>query len=113
MVIPVDAIPKTDWERAEKGLPPVPKKVIKKPEPEMPDVPNHLKVTDIKITPGLKLLSKRMETVKNADGVSFTGFRVQFEVEVGVTTEGWLADGDYYRLKPHFAPNTDEAILLI
>jgi len=117
MSIMQEAMSREDWDRSEKGLPPVPKQKINKPEPERPRVENEIKFNDIPINDFVELEYARRKTVKNIQGVSFIGYEVSMVLgplkrkpgrpkesekddiqgEPKILT-GWMREGDFLSL---------------
>jgi len=111
MTILNEAVLREDWERAQKGLPPLPKKKVVRPEPEFPEIQNRILFENVELTPGLKLLVKQRDNLKNSEGVILTGFKVAIEIEPGKVQQGWLGDGDLNKLRPFLRDSTDPRIL--
>ncbi len=123
MPIMQEAIPLEDFNRMQKGLPPLKKKVIKKPEPEKPDIKNEIKFEDIPVDSFVELEYAKRNTLMNKDGVCFIGFDVSIRLgaqavlkrkpgrppkikepvsdEPGVL-RGWMDEGNFFTLMRHF-----------
>jgi len=76
MPLMAEAMTKENFERIEKGLPPLKPKRIVKPEPKRTDVNNEIKFDYIPIDDFLELEYAKRNTVKNEDGMRFIGFDV-------------------------------------
>jgi len=116
MLIMQEAMGKEDWERAEKGLPIIPKMKIKRPEPERPKIENEIKFDDIPINDFVELEYARRKTIKNSEGARFIGYEVSmvlgFKRKQGrpkesekeqisgepKTLSGWMGEGDFLSL---------------
>ncbi|MBM4322978.1 MAG: hypothetical protein FJ115_05390 [Deltaproteobacteria bacterium] len=110
-MIPIDAVTKQNWQRMERGLPPVSEKKTPRKEPTPPKIDNQIRFEDVELTSGLKLLSKAGDHRRNSEGVLFTGYRVCIEIEPKRTLTGWIGDGDLSRLLPFLRENSDPRIL--
>jgi hypothetical protein len=106
-----EAMTKENWERTEKGLPPIRPEKVEKPEPKKPDIKNEIKFDDIPMAEFSELEYARRQTIKNAEGVRFIGFEVSIilkrkpgrpkesEKEEGPgTLTGWMNEGDFLKL---------------
>lgn len=115
MAIMQEAMTQENWERTEKGLPPLKPKKIVRPEPEKPEVENQIYFENIKPELFARLDSAKRRTIKNAQGVRFIGFDITMhmyqkgafgrpkEVEKGVLAapeklSGWMLEGDFLSL---------------
>jgi len=113
MALMKEAISKDDFERAEKGLPPLKTKKEPRPEPEKPEVQDEITFEDI--SGFIELLRAERKVIKNAEGVSFIGFSVEImlegkkkpgrpkesekEIPIEPTVlEGWMCEGDFLKL---------------
>jgi len=119
-----EAMDLQDWERMDKGLPPLPKKRVIIPEPKFPVIENLLKFKDIPLDRFDKLISARRRTIKNEDGVTFIGMDViielkgkrkagrpltnkEEEVFESETIRGWMQEGEWYELYRHAREKID------
>ena len=112
-----EAMSKKNWERGEKGLPPLKVEKIKRPEPERPKIENEIKFDDIPINDFVELEYARRKTIKNSEGVRFIGYEVSMvlgplkrkqgrpkESEKDdiqgepKTLSGWMGEGDFLSL---------------
>lgn len=116
-----EAVTKENFERMEKGLPPLKVKVEKRPEPTKPDVENEIKFKDIPVDEFVELEYARRNTVKNKEGIRFIGYDVSMILESPmkrkpgrpkesekeeVLTEsknliGWMNEGEFLTLVRH------------
>ena len=98
MVLPRDAISLEDFNRTERGLAPRKRKVTPRPEPIPPVVDDLLKIEDI---PNLEItdFSARGRTVRNEEGMGFTGFDVYVQFQDKSEFEGWMLEGEFQELK--------------
>jgi hypothetical protein len=76
MALMQEAVSKENWERIEKGLPPLKPKKIHKPEPERPTIKNEIKCSDIPQGYEVELEQARRKSVRNDQKVMFIGFDV-------------------------------------
>ena len=95
-----DAVTLENFNRMERGLPPLKPKKIVKPEPVPPIVDDQIFFDDLP-TDELFEFSARLRhpAVKNEDGVSFLGFDVYFESRGGEIAQGWMGEGEFQKLK--------------
>lgn len=99
-----EAMGKEDWDRAEKGLPPIKKEVKKKPEPDLPEVKGMLFFEDIKIERFNRLLGAKMHSVPNKEGMRFIGYDVQIELaptekeKEPKVVKGWMPESEWLLL---------------
>ncbi len=113
MTIPRDAIPLEDFERMEQGLPPRPKKIVVRPEPEMPKIENQINFADIPIEKLLRIQAVKKRIVKNWEGVRFIGYDAIIELREGKPLTGWFQEGTMEQLRrmPVIKENTDARLL--
>ena len=95
-----EMITEADWKRREKGLPPVKKPEILIPEPVPPVVENQIHFEDLE---GKEItdVAGHLKSVKNKDGMIFTGFDVVISFKDDSQISGWLSDLDFQKLKLH------------
>jgi len=128
MPIMSEAISKENWERIDKGLPPIPEKKIVKLEPEFPSIDNVIKFSDINLDEFDELKNANRKIIKNKDGVSFLGYEmtVSFKppkrppgrlpkgqsadkFKIGRILGGWMPEGEffkfYYKVRDKIQPN--------
>jgi hypothetical protein len=93
-----EAISLANFERAERGLPPIREPKVVRPEPVEPIVSDRIRFEDI---PDLEIkdFSARGRAVKNEDGMRFTGFVFYLEFTGGKKVQGWLPEGEFQKLK--------------
>ena len=91
-----------DWERRQQGLPPRPKKEVVIPEPVPPVVENQIHFEDL-FSEGKEVtdVQGHMKSVKNKDGMIFTGFDLVISFKDDSRISGWLSDCDFQKLKLH------------
>ena len=95
MPIMQEAIPKEDWERMDKGLPPIKRPIIQRPEPEPLQGKDQISLKGIKF---VNLISVKRENRKNKEGMNFIGYLVKVEVKDGAgvkTLGGWAPEADW------------------
>jgi hypothetical protein len=93
-----EMIPKEDFERMEKGLPPRPKREIVIPEPEAPVIEDQIFLKDFQ-NKEILTVEGSPKAVKNKDGTRFTGFNLMITFRDKTVISGWLSDGDFQRMK--------------
>jgi hypothetical protein len=110
-MIPRDAVSLEDFERAEKGLPPLPKKKIIREEPEFPQIPNRIEFAKIPLDKLVRIEAIRKNVLKNKDGVRFIGYNIEIEMKDSKSLQGWIMEGDLYKCLPYLREKTDQALL--
>lgn len=108
-----EAVTKENWERMEKGLPPLKPKQEKKEDPVSPVISNEIKLSDIPPNCDVQLDHAQRNTVRNEQGMRFIGFDVIMTcvpkkkgpgkpptgtITEPKTIEGWLAEGAFLEL---------------
>lgn len=76
-----EAMTRANFERTEKGLPPFKPEIIKRSEPEKPEIKNEIKFKDIKLDDFIELTEAKRSIVKNTEGVRFIGFDVVMKLK--------------------------------
>lgn len=121
-----EAMDKEDWERMDKGLPPLPKKKVVKPEPKFPKIENQIAFVDIPLDRFEKLISARRKVIKNDEGVQFVGMDLVIELKKGAgrpaksdnpelssrTITGWMIEADWYKLYRHIREKIDIRVVV-
>ena len=100
MSIPKEAISLANFKRQERGLPPKqePKRVREDPIP--PKVADQIAFDDLPTGEIFDFNARRRHpTIKNKDGVMFTGFDIFLETRDGEISQGWLPEGAFQKLK--------------
>jgi len=97
-MIPKEAIPKADFDRQERGLPPKEKLKIVRVEPKPPVVPDEIKFEDVPEGEIFEF-SARSRTEKNKAGTRFCGYTIFLETRDGKILEGWLPGGEFEKLR--------------
>jgi hypothetical protein len=95
MPIMQEAVPKEDWERMEKGLPPINRKPEPRPDPENPKVDDQISLKKIDFQ---RLISAKRENRRNKDKVLFIGFSVRMEIKEGAGVKslgGWVPEAEW------------------
>jgi hypothetical protein len=105
-----EAVSKENWERMEKGLPPLKPKNVVLPDPPKPVISNELKLTDIPPNCDIQLDHAQRNTVRNEEGLRFIGFDVTItctpkkkkpgkpptgSIDEPVTISGWMEEGTF------------------
>ena len=98
MTIPRDAISLDNFERQERGLPPRKNAQVSRPEPEPPEVEGQVKLEDIP-NGEIKDFSARSRSVRNEQGMRFTGFDVYIQFSDKTEVSGWILEGPFQQLK--------------
>ncbi len=106
-----EAIPLEDFERMEKGLPPLPKKKEIRPDPEPPMVENRIEFESIPLDKAVRLTRVREHSQRNKDGVIFIGYDIELELKDSRPLQGWVDEGTLIKLIPLIRERTDQAIL--
>jgi hypothetical protein len=119
-----EAISRDDWERMERGLKPIKRKVIPRPEPEPPVVEKLIKFSDIPLDWFKSLDKADRRTIKNKDGVSFVGYDVEISLgknKVGAITneeknmpksmKGWMMEGHFQELVRNKRKEIDQQVI--
>ena len=98
MALMKDALTLDNFLRIERGLPPISEKKPPREDPALPVVEDGVKFDSI---PDKKIedFSARQKTVRNKDGVLFTGYNFYVEFSDGKVIQGWLGEADFMRLK--------------
>ena len=76
-----EAMTQANWDRAEKGLPPLKPKVVPRPEPEKPEIENEIKFKDIKSDDFIDLVEAKRNVVRNLEGMRFIGYDVVIKLK--------------------------------
>jgi len=95
MPIMQEAIPKEDWERMDKGLPPIKRKQEPRPEPEKPKMNDQISLKKIDFQ---RLISVNRENRRNKDRTTFIGYIVKVEIKDGAgikTLGGWVPEEEW------------------
>lgn len=95
MALMQEAMSREDFERSEKGLPPLKKKSVPRPEPEKPKVKDQISLKGINFQ---GLLSVKRDNQRNAEGQIFIGYTVRMEVKDGAgvkTLGGWVPESEW------------------
>jgi hypothetical protein len=116
-----EAMAKEDWERTEKGLPPIKREKIVRPEPKQPVLMDLIKYEDIPIDEFKELEYARRKMVKNEEGTRFIGFEVSIllkrkpgrpkEDEGPGTMTGWMNEGDFLKLNRVMRKKINQAVI--
>ena len=95
-----EAILKTDFDRQERGLPPIPKVKVVREEPERPIVPDEITFADIPQGEIFEFSARlRHPTIRNEAGMLFTGYDTYVECRDGTVKQGWMIEGQFQLLK--------------
>lgn len=118
----IEAIDREDWERQDKGLPPLPKKKTVIQAQKEPDVDDQIKFDDIPLDRFEKLISARRRSIANEQGARFVGYDVKIELKgkrkAGRPKEdaeeprseilsGWMIEGNWLKLYRHIRDKID------
>lgn len=95
MALMNEAMSKEDWERQDKGLPPIKRKVTPRPEPKAPEIKHQVSLKGIKFE---RLISVNRSNTRNKDNMTFIGYEVVMEVKEGATVKslgGWVPEAEW------------------
>lgn len=95
-----EAVPEEDFERMEKGLPPIKKPVEKRPSPALPEVKDRLDIKTINFEDVTAVTDCKLRPQRNAEGVVFLGYEVGMATKKGPIM-GWLPETEFYTLRRH------------
>ena len=111
-----EAMTQENFDRSEKGLPPIlPEKVIK-PDVVEPDFKDILLMSDA-VVDGFepKLRSAVRKARRNDDRVLFVGYDVSIELisekEENVTLTGWMVEGEFMQFVRNYRTTTDQQVI--
>jgi hypothetical protein len=109
-----EAMSREEWERQDKGLPPLKKEKIVRPEPNPPKVEKVIKFDAIPLDRFVRLLNVKRNMAKNEDGMRFIGYDVEMEIKYKAKKQkplekvlseeeeketyilsGWMPEGDW------------------
>ena len=101
-----EAMSKEDFDRAEKGLPPIKKEKSVLPDPKKPITDKEIFLSDVEALGefySVELVSASRKMIKNEDGITFIGFEVSIEFlpKDGEKSEdipkmdGWMVEGEF------------------
>jgi len=97
-MIPKETVTLKNFERMERGLPAKAAAKVVRHDPKPPVVPDQIAFKDIPEGEVFEL-SARSRSVKNKDLMRFTGFDVYVESRDGKIAQGWMAEGEFQKLK--------------
>lgn len=128
MPIPQEAMTVEEYQRWDRGLPPLKKKVKSRPEPESPEVENLIKFNEIDDI--ISLESAKRNILYNKDGISFLGFDVVIKAIMTLprgpgrppkdapeppkeekVLAGWMSEGDFHKLIRAFRKKIDMSVI--
>ena len=104
------AMTQEEYERWDKGLPPLPQKKEPEPaEPEPPKVDNLLSLDKLELEKIGAVLEGRRKGIRNKDGVMFVGFNVTMKMRdemgkdgkiiPGKQLSGWMTGADFHKFR--------------
>ena len=95
-----EAVSEEDYSRWDRGQRATKKTPRFHPEPKRPKIDGKIIKLDKLDLDDIKVINKgRRKNVKNADGVTFIGYEVAYQVEAGKTVEGWMSEADYVEMR--------------
>jgi hypothetical protein len=98
MVLRRESMTEANYQRWERGLPPIKETQPKKEDPALPIVTGQLRLDDIPNEP-MRDIGVRRHNVKNEEGMRFIGYDLCLVFEGGESVEGWLLEADFEQLK--------------
>jgi hypothetical protein len=110
-MIPKDAITEEEYSRWEKGLPPLPKKKVERPEPEFPKITNRIDFESVPLDKVVRINAIRKNVLRNREGIIFIGYDTEIEVKDSKPLQGWIGEGDLRRLISLVREKTDQLLL--
>ena len=127
MALMQEAMSKDDFERKERGLPPIKRVIAKRQEPLKPEIENEIKFQDIHDF--IELESAKRKSMQNAEGMRFVGFEVSIiidykrkagrpkesekdEIQTGPKTlSGWMMEGEFLTLVRTFRKQINPQVI--
>jgi hypothetical protein len=123
-----EAVSKDNFDRFEKGLPPLKPKKVVIPDPPRPIVDNEVKMTDIPEDYEIKLDYAHRKTVRNDEGVMFIGFEVNIDLlpiskkrgpgrpkesddPKPLNLKGWMIEGEFLQFVRTYRKQIDQQVI--
>ena len=125
-----EAMTKDDFDRREKGLPPLKKERNTPPDPVKPAVENEIRMTDIPDGYEVHLEFAKRSTVRNEEGIMFIGFDVSIELfpikqkqKPGrpkksdddplepMSLNGWMIEGEFLAFVRTYRKQIDQQVI--
>ena len=96
-----EALDKEEYDRMEKGLPPIRKSKVVIPLPKSPVIKGVMLYTDINDDMKKKLtaIGAVRKNYKNEDGVRFVGYEVSLSFNDKSHVTGWMENKDFIMLR--------------
>lgn len=129
MALMKEAMSKVDYDRKEKGLPPLRSVLMARPEPTKPDIDNEITMEDIMEGYTVELESAKRRSIKNAEGTIFIGYDVLINLNLSVKKrgpgrpkedeeqpeqrilKGWMNEGQFLSLVRTYSKQIDRQVI--
>jgi hypothetical protein len=130
MALMKEALSKEDYDRIEKGLPPIKHERMPRPEPVKPIIDNEITMADVTIEGyTIELESAKKHPLKNEQGIIFIGFDVVINLNLIVKKkgpgrpkekdeslepkilEGWMLEGEFLALVRTYRKQIDQQVI--
>ena len=112
-----EAMTQENFDRSEKGLPPIIPESLERREDVMPKVKNEIALSDI--PPGeIELLHAKRKSRKNSEGVTFVGYDVKIVVlkkkdpdSPDIVIDGWMIEGDFMQFVRNYRTTINQQVI--
>ena len=108
-----EAMTKANFERSEKGLPPLKPVQLVRPDDVKPKMEDEISMSDIKGDAKLEFATRMSR--KNDEGVSFVGFHVTIKLiskkKEPVTLKGWMVEGEFLSFARTYRTQIDQQVI--
>lgn len=130
MALMKEAMSKEDYDRKEKGLPPLKRMSLVRPEPPKPVIDKEITMADVLDGYGVELESANRHPLKNEDGMLFIGYDVvinlnpvskkrgpgrpketESEPLEPKTLDGWMPEGEFMALLRTYSKQIDRQVI--
>lgn len=130
MALMREAMSKLDFERSEKGLPPLKSVLMERPKPPSPEVENEITMAHILDGYDVELESAKRRPIKNKDGMLFIGFDVVINLNPTLKKKGpgrpketdddkleprilagWMNEGQFLSLVRTYRKQIDQQVI--
>ena len=125
-----EAVSKENFDRLEKGLPPLKPKKVVIPDPQKPVIDNEITMKDILLGYDVKLDYAKKNLLRNEQGVRFIGFDVIITLNPipkkrgpgrpketedpqpePVTLKGWMIEGQFLEFVRTYRKQIDQQVI--
>ena len=117
-----EAISKVDYDRKEKGLPPLRSVLAARPEPEKPVIDSEITMADITEGYMVELESARKHPLRNKEGMLFVGYDVVIYLTPPTKKKddkalepkilrGWMLEGQFLALVRTYSKQIDRQVI--